>query len=127
MPSITIPWTLSLLGNTAPRNPPGPFHETRPLGLLGEFDCELSIEYWGETKYGDYGWELEAVTVEWSTPPQTHVITKKSDPVLWEVIMRGWKADELALSDKIIEEIAEDEDNARYNAPDYDDAVEAYR
>jgi hypothetical protein len=122
MPSITIPWTLSLLGKTTQPNAAG-----NKIGLLAEFDCELSIKYWGESKYGDYGWELEAVTVEWSTPPQTHVITKQSDPAMWEVIMRGWKADELALSDKIIEEIAEDEDNARYEAPDYEDAVEAYR
>lgn len=121
MPSITIPWTLSLIGKTTQPNAAG-----KKIGLLAEFDCELSINYWGESKYQDYGWELQdygweldTITVEWSTPPQTHVITPKSDPVLWEIIMRGWKADELALSDRIIEEIAEDDDNARYNAPDY--------
>lgn len=122
MPSITIPWTLSIIGKTTQPNAAG-----NKTGLLNEFDCELTVEYWGESKYDEYGWELEAVTVEWLTPPQSHVITKQSDPILWEVILRGWKADELALSDKIIERIAEDVDNARYNAPDYEDAVEAYR
>lgn len=108
MPSLTIPWTVSIIGKTLGTNAMG-----HKLGLVCEFDAELSINYWCESKYDDAGWELDSVVVEWNTPPQRHIITKQSDPALWEVILRDVN-DNLSLSDKIIEAIGEDMENSRY-------------
>jgi hypothetical protein len=101
MPSISFPWTMSLIAKRA-RDLAGYF----PTGLVGEFDAELTIDWWGEGD-GEYGWELSQIAVEWTTPPDRFVVDKDSDPDLWKLIMRGFKADEAALSEKILERIDE--------------------
>lgn len=102
MPSLTIPWTIEIIGKTLGTNAAG-----KKLGLVAEFDAELSINYWCESKYDEAGWELEFVTVEWKHPPQRHIFTKESDPALWEIILRDFE-NNTALDDKIIEAIGED-------------------
>lgn len=101
MPSLTIPWTLSLIAKRA-RDLAG----YMSTGFVNEFDCELSINWWGEYE-DEYGWELDSVAIEWASPPDRFLITKDSDPEFWTIIMRGFRADELRLSERILERIHE--------------------
>ena len=116
MPSLTIPWTVSLIGKTLGTNAAG-----KKLGFVAEFDAELTINYWGELKYKEAGWELDSIAVEWSTPSQRHIITEESDPALWEIILRDFQ-NNMALDDKIIEAIGEDMEGSAA-----DRAYEEYR
>ena len=116
MPSFTIPWTMSLLGKAIEPNYVG-----NKLCLLGEFDCELHISWWGAGD-DEFGWELEAITVEWNfLNKQRHHFTKESDPVLWPIIERGFKASEVALSERILECIYQDLDDEKYSPEHYED------
>lgn len=60
-----------------------------PLGLLGEFDADLTFAYWAD-EGGHYDWTLTDVSVEWNYAGKDVVnVTRESDPEMWLIIRRA--------------------------------------
>lgn len=99
MPSLHIPYTLSImanLGRDAVLN-------TMKRGFVAEFDCTLDVDY---TDASD--WEVTGITFEQDRWSDEFHVDAKSDPDLWKLIQRGIEYDWKDLGDKVREMIIAD-------------------
>jgi len=98
MPSLHIPYTLSLVANTG-RTPTGQIKR----GFVSEFDCQLDVEY---TDHEDF--EVVSVTIEQCSFCDEFTVDAESDPELWKLMQRAVDYDWLSINERIQEMIASD-------------------
>jgi hypothetical protein len=99
MPSLHIPYTLTLVANTGR----DPILNTIKRGFIAEFDATLDVEY---TDHED--WEIVSVTFEQTRWNDEFEVSAESDPDLWKLIQRSFEYDWKDLGDKVREFIVED-------------------
>ena len=98
MPSLHIPYTLSLVANTG-RSPSGLIKR----GFVAEFDCQIDVDY---TDHEDF--EVVSFTFEQTTFNDEFTVTAESDPDLYKLLARGVDYDWLSINERIQEMIASD-------------------
>ena len=99
MPSLHIPYTLTLvtnLGRDAVLN-------TVRRGFVAEFDATLDVDY-EDTR----NWEITSITFEQTKWTDEFSVDEKSDPDLWKLIQRAFEYDWKDLGDKVREFIIDD-------------------
>ena len=79
-----------------------------PLGLLAEFDCDLTIIYWDEDG-GGWNWQVEEVSLYWRADNDRVRVTRDSDACLWAVLARHFGQSK-TLQERILERIEEMEE-----------------
>lgn len=99
MPSLHIPYSLSLLANTGR----DPALGTIKRGFIAEYECVLDVDY---TDTQD--WEVVSVTFEQTRWNDEFVVSPLSDPDLWKLVVRAMDYDWKDLSDKVRECIIDD-------------------
>lgn len=107
MPSLHIPYTLSLMANTGRDAALG----TIKRGFIAEFDCAVDVEYTDHEE-----WEITSVTFEQTRWNDEFVVSEKSDPDLWKLVLRAIDYDWKDLGDKVRECIIEDDANAKFDS-----------
>ena len=107
MPSLHIPYTLSLMANIgrdAALN-------TIKRGFICEFDCTLDVDYSDAAE-----WEITSVTFEQTRWNDEFYVSEKSDHQLWALVLRAIDYDWKDLGDKVRECIIEDDSNAQFDS-----------
>lgn len=99
MPSLHIPYTLSLMANIGRDAALG----TIKRGFVAEFDTTLDVDY------EDFqNWEIVSITFEQTRWNDEFFVDEVSDPDLWKLVKRAIEYDWKDLEDKVRECILSD-------------------
>ena len=99
MPSLHIPYTLSLMANLGRDAALG----TIKRGFVAEFDTTLDVDY-----EDAQNWEVVSITFEQTRWNDEFHVDEASDPDLWKLVQRGLDYDWKDLQDKVRERILSD-------------------
>lgn len=91
---LRIDWTVSVLAKL----------KGGGLEFLCEFDCTLILGFWDDGDLQGYDWEVVGICLD---GPDPQYITKEIDPALWELTLRGVKADFEKIDERVQDRAAE--------------------
>ena len=78
---------------------------TKLGNFVTEFDCRVEFSCWEDDR-DSWDWEVNEIEIAECPFYKGHSITKESDPVLWEALMRGIEADREYIYEQIVDRVA---------------------
>ena len=79
---------------------------TKLGNFICEFDCKVTFACW-EIDRDEWDWEPREVTMEGCSFYKEHSFDKKSDPIMWEVVLRALGKEDDHIAERLTERLRE--------------------